>query len=104
MLTQRMQALIIRDPEPLGVVLCYSLEAPSPYQRPADADECATWLIATLQENGAPMAPRELIRLAAGQAFSQSTLYRARRQLGHQIVDTSGKRSPRNRWALPDRA
>ena len=64
----------------------------------------AAWLVASLRENGAPMAPRELTQFAARQAYSQSNLYRARRKLDLQIVDTRGKWSPRNRWTLPDHA
>ena len=43
-------------------------------------------------------------RRGASQAYSQSTLYRTRRQLDYQIIDTGGKRNPRHEWALHDHA
>ena len=46
------------------------------------------------------MRPREVVTLGKEAGFKQGVIYRARKELEGTVVDTEGKRSPRNRWAL----
>ena len=73
---------------------------PSPYRKPTQADACADWLLETLRQTGEAMRPKEILALAREAGFAQGVVYRARHQLGGQIVDTEHRRSPRNHWAL----
>jgi hypothetical protein len=54
---------LARYPEPGGVVPRYHPEAPTPYRRPTDVDECAAWLVDMLRERSTPMRPHVLIEL-----------------------------------------
>jgi hypothetical protein len=74
-------------------------EPPEPWEEPTKKVECTEWLVALLDEYG-ELPPKEVIELAHEQGFSESTVYRARRQLGDQVIDTQGKRHPNNTWAL----
>jgi len=85
--------------EPVGVTLRYG-EAPEEYQEPSKGDQCADWLLATLLESGEPMKPQELIELAAEEGYSRAMLYRAKKAMPDQVVDTCGGTHPNNKWAL----
>jgi len=85
--------------EPVGVTLRYG-EAPEEYQEPNQVDQCADWLLARLLESGEPMKPGELVELAAEEGYNRATLYRARKQLEDQVLDTLGRQNPRNKWML----
>jgi hypothetical protein len=74
--------------------------APTPYREPTQADACADWLLETLRQAGEAMRPKEILALAREVGFAQGVVYRARRRLAGQIVDTETHRSPRNQWAL----
>jgi len=84
---------------PDGVVLRYGQPAQQ-YHQPTKADECAEWLLCTLQEAGQPMKPAEVVELGEEAGFSRSMVYQARRTLGDSIRNTAGERNPRNLWAL----
>jgi len=102
-----------RYPEPLGVwfdshpdhpelaVLRYGPAPQDEDETPSKLEECAAWLLAVLAEEG-PLSPAEVIDLAKYESFSESTLYRARKALGDQVVNTAGWRDPANQWALAD--
>jgi DNA-binding phage protein len=81
-----------------GVDVHYG-DAPTPYRAPTEADQCAEWLLATLQEAG-ELSPAELVELAEAAGFSRSTVYRAREALGSQVANSDGRRSHNNEWSL----
>lgn len=80
-----------------GVIVRYG-DAPNPFKSPTQADECAQWLAETLQQAGEPVKPQQLVDEASAHGWSRRTLYRAREQLGDQIEETEGHRSPGNAW------
>jgi len=66
------------------------------------AEECAQWLVEVLEEAGEPVKPKEIVRMAEEEGFSQAVVYRARKALEGTVVDTEGKQAPGNRWTLAD--
>jgi hypothetical protein len=113
---RRMEVLktnLCRYPEALGVAfrtlekdpqvaeIVYG-DVPTGYQEPTRQAKCAGWLLGVLREGG-ELPPAELVSMAAEAGFSRATLFRARRELGAQVLDTRGRRYPDNKWALaPD--
>ena len=85
---------------PKGVYLKWSQEAPKPYQEPRKADECAAWLLETLQDASEPLLPKDIVALAADVGFSRRSVYRARQTLAGQITNTHGRKHPDNAWQL----
>jgi len=100
---------LARYPEPIGVeflpqhpdgvVLRYG-EPAQQYHQPTKADECAEWLLCTLEEAGQPMKPAEIVEQAEAAGFSRSGVFRARKALGDRIRNTAGEQNPNNLWAL----
>jgi len=76
-------------------------EAPEAWEPPTKKGTCKEWLVGLLEEYG-ELTPKEVVALGEEEGYSRATLYRARRALGSQVVDTGGKRSPENTWALAD--
>jgi len=64
-------------------------------------DECGDRLLQFLEEGGEPVKPSEVVEAAKEEGWSRSALYRARKGLEGQVVDTKGRNDPHNRWALP---
>jgi len=103
---------LTRYPKPLGIHLVPLADdkwvflkygnAPERYQEPSKADLCADWLMATLQERGEPMKPKEIVELAAEEGYSRRGVYRVREQLAEQIINTGGRQDPNNCWALAE--
>jgi hypothetical protein len=85
-----------------GVWLRYDEKAPRAYREPTQAEECAAWLVAVLEEAGGPVKPKDIIDLAQADGYSRDVLYRARKALGEQITDTATKRDPGNMWSLAE--
>jgi hypothetical protein len=77
-------------------------EAPKERRELTQAEECAEWLVDVLAMTGEPVKPKEIVRLAAEEGFTQGVVYRARKALEGTVVDTAGKRTRDNRWALAD--
>jgi hypothetical protein len=73
---------------------------PEGYRAPTRQDECAAWLLGLLEERGALPADH-VVTLGREGGFSRATVFRARRQLGAQVIDTRGPRIAHNKWALP---
>jgi len=102
---------LVAYPEPIGLEfvsvhpnapeLRYG-RAPEPYESPTKADSCADWLFDLLEEQGEAMRPKEIVELAKEAGYSRSVVYQARELLEGQIVNTSGKQAPNNRWALAE--
>ena len=102
-----------RYPEPLGVwfdshpdhpelaVLRYGPAPQDEAETPGKLEECASWLLAILAEEG-PLAPAEIVELGLYENYSRATIYRARKTLGDEIHDTAGWRNPANQWSLAD--
>lgn len=88
-----------RPLHPSGVMLHYG-DAPEEYREPTKLDRCMEWLREILEEAGEPMKPKEIIELGEEADFSRGTIYGARKQLGSEISDTEGRRSPTNCWVL----
>ena len=87
--------------DPQGVYLKYG-EAPERYREPSKADACADWILATLEEQGEPMSPKQLFELASQEGYSRSVFYKARTLLEGQVVNTKGRQHPNNQWALAE--
>ena len=88
-----------KDPQVAEIV--YG-DVPSAYQEPTNQARCAEWLLGVLRE-GRELPPAEVTAMAREAGFSRTTLYRARRVLRAQVVDTRGLRCPENKWTLaPD--
>ncbi|MBN1139727.1 MAG: hypothetical protein JXM73_24355 [Anaerolineae bacterium] len=75
-------------------------DAPRPFREPTQAEACAAWLLDLLEEAGEPVKPKDVVALGKEAGFSQGVIYRARKDLEGTVVNTEGKRSPNNRWAL----
>jgi len=84
---------------PRGVWLQYG-DAPQRYHEPTKLDECAAWLLQVLEESEEPLKPKDIIEMARAEGYSRAMVYRAREQLGEQIVNTQGRQSPDNAWTL----
>jgi hypothetical protein len=76
-------------------------EAPAAYEETNKREECGEWLLMLLEEWG-ELRPREVIEMAMEGGYSERTVYRMRKELGEQVVDTQGRRHPNNTWALAD--
>ena len=74
-------------------------EVPETWEEPTKKRTCTEWLVALLEEYG-ELSPKEIVELAEDQGFSRPTVYRARKELGEQIMDTASTRHPNNMWAL----
>jgi len=102
-------------PDPLGVMLGphpdnervatvrYG-DAPEPYRSPSNVELCADWIVDVIRECGEPMSPAEVIELGQREGYGERMVYRARKKLGDEIVDTEGYRHPQNRWATAEMA
>ncbi len=64
-------------------------------------DECANWLLELLEANG-PMKPRDIIDLADAEGYERAMVYRARQKLAGLVVDTLGRKHPKNEWKAAD--
>ena len=83
---------------PDGVMLDWNTSAPKAYHSPSQADLCRAWLLDLLSSE--PLSPKEVVDLARDEGYSRATVFRVRQDLGIQIRDTEGRRSPNNRWEL----
>ncbi len=83
-----------------GVRLNWTANAPTRYQQPTEGDDCGDWLIEVLTIAGEPMQPKTLIEMGAAAGYSRRMIYRAREELGAQIVNSHGRQHPSNGWAL----
>jgi len=61
-------------------------------------DECAEWLQDLLADG--PMRFKAIMAEAEMEGYSASMIWRARKGMGGQVVDTKGKQHPKNEWAL----
>jgi len=82
---------------PTGVRLVYG-DKPERYKEPRKVDHCKEWLLELLRDG--PMRFKDIKALGIEQDYSRATLYRARKEIGSQIVDTKGRRDPGNEWRL----
>lgn len=62
-------------------------------------DECADWLVELLENNG-PMRLKAILDEGEEQGYNKTMVWRARKALGGQVVDTLGKQNPKNCWTL----
>ena len=95
-------------PEPLGLTLIeegdtarfeYGVASGAEHER-TSRDACETWLLDYLEEHG-PTRPADVVDDGKEQGYSRATIYRARKSLGDQIVNSKGRNAPQNRWRLP---
>lgn len=61
-------------------------------------DECSEWLIDLLDDG--PMPMKEILAAGEQVGFNKSMIWRARKTMAGQIVDTKGRQNPANQWAL----
>jgi hypothetical protein len=85
---------------PKGVYVKWDQDAPKTYREPTKEEECAAWLLQLLQDG--PMKPKNVIAAGKHEGFSRSLIYSARSSLRGQVVNTDGKNSPQNQWALAE--
>jgi hypothetical protein len=102
---------LCKYPDPLGMEFNYGSgdsvfleygDAPDPYEEPTKEDECADWILETLELGGEPMKPKDLVDMAKEMGFSRAVVFRARDTLDGTVINTEGRRHPQNRWALAD--
>ena len=95
-------------PPPLGVAFesgsagapgLRCTDPPRPTHKPKRVDECAAWLLQLLKDAAEPLKPKEVLPLAQKAGFTSGVLYRARKSLEGEVVDTR-RATPDNRWAL----
>lgn len=100
-----------RKPKPLGYEvlsdandnpMIFFGDAPKPYKEPSKADQCAEWLLDTLEAEEKPMQPKELMAMALQEGFKRDAFYKAHKQLEKegQVMDTHGQQHPENTWKL----
>jgi hypothetical protein len=77
--------------------VCYG-DVPKPHHEPTQTEECATWLLDLLREAGEPLQPKEVVELGKEYGFKEGTIYRARKELEGEVVNTMGKKARGNRW------
>lgn len=93
-------------PEPIGLKLVATGDGGKVFQfgeAPAidggtARDECGEWLLDALADG--PMRMKDLLALGEEHGYNASMIWRARKTLPGQIVDTKGNRHPQNEWAL----
>lgn len=61
-------------------------------------DDCGEWLLDYLADG--PQKVKAVLSAGDDAGYSRDTVYRARKTLDRQIVNTKGNRHPGNRWAL----
>lgn len=61
-------------------------------------EECAEWLVDMLSDG--PVGLKALVEAGEKMGFNKTMIWRTRKALAGQIVDTHTKQSPKNRWAL----
>lgn len=86
---------------PSGVFLKWG-PPPQRYEEPTQGDQVATWLLSLLRESDEPVKPADVIEAGLELGYSESAIYRARKALEGKIVNTAGRRSPDNMWALSE--
>lgn len=84
---------------PSGVFLKWG-KPPQRYEEPTQGDQVATWLLQLLADSEEPVKPSDVIETGLELGYSESAIYRARKILEGKIVNTAGRRSPDNMWAL----
>lgn len=87
---------------PEGVLLKWGKPA-RPYDESgvsSKRETCEEWLVSLLADGPIPAA--EVLEIAGSVGFSESTVFRARRNLTDKVMDTHGKRHRDNMWQLND--
>jgi hypothetical protein len=97
-----------KSPKPMGVnamkdggdlvVRFEYVDAPTAEGTPARED-CGAWLLELL-ENAGPMRFKDIVTAGKEEGFTESMIWRARKSLGAEIIDTKGNKHPKNEWAL----
>jgi nucleotide-binding universal stress UspA family protein len=97
-----------RTPKPMGVnamkdggdlvVRFEYVEAPTAEGAPS-RDNCSAWLLELL-ENAGPMRFKDISAAGKEEGFTDAMIWRTRKSLGAEIIDTKGKQNPKNEWAL----
>lgn len=88
------------DQDPEVAILEYG-EVPNVDEANSLVDKCTIWLNDLLEEMG-PLPSSEIIEMGDEEGFNRRMIYRARKRLGDEIVDTHTSHHPDNRWALVD--
>jgi len=89
---------------PAGVMLKWDTKAPKPFREPTQLDECQEWLEDYLKASPEGIRVKDVLEAASQEEFSQAMIYRARKLLAAHILNTEGRRSPKNRWKWSDEA
>ncbi len=98
---------LCKKPEVIGVELVPGLhgtpvlrygQAPKVEKPATKEDLCQAWLLELL--GGGPLKPKEVEEEGKAQGYSRTLIYNVRAALGKRIHNTTGARSPDNRWEL----
>jgi len=100
---QKSLGFIFAPLQPSGVILKWDVNAPRPYREPTRLDECKTWLEEFLKTDPDGICPKDVIIAGKELDWSESMIFRARRELRLHIRNTVGHRSPNNRWTWSDK-
>lgn len=97
-----------QSPKPMGVnamkdggdlvVRFEYVDAPTSEGTPS-RDNCGAWLLELL-ENAGPMRFKDISAAGKEEGFTDGMIWRTRKSLGAEIIDTKGKQHPKNEWAL----
>lgn len=75
-------------------------EPPIPYRSASKMEQCADWILEILEEADEPVKVGEILEMAMEEGFSRATVFRARKYLGDEVMNTEGRSSPNNMWVL----
>lgn len=89
---------------PTGVMSKWDTKAPKTYREPTQRDECKEWLEDFLKAHPEGVKVKEVIEAAKEEGLKPSMVYQARKELGAQIANTDGHKSPANRWKWSESA
>lgn len=94
-------------PDPLGVEIVDTADGAksfvygkAPSAETTMRDDCQDWLLELLEDG--PMKVKDVLAAGEGQGYGRDTIYRARKDLEGQIINTKGNRHPANQWAMHD--
>lgn len=85
-----------------GVFIKWDVKALQAYREPTRLDECREWLEDLLRNNAEGMKVKEIIKAGEDEGFGRNMVYRAQKESGGHILNTMGRKSPRNCWKWSD--
>ena len=78
--------------------LKWDTKSPKPFQEPTQLDECLEWMEVFLKAHPDGVRVKDVLEAAGQEGFGQAMVYRARKALAGHILNSEGRRSPKNCW------